>query len=248
MLSAFSNYFYAMFTSNLIESQTNQVTMNDIECSPDVLRDLINYAYCGSININVNNVQSLLQLASLLQINEIVAACSDYMETQLDYTNCINIYYFAQLHNCLKLKQKCREFIDKNIDLIVNSINCDELLNLELDKLIELLESDDLNVKNEEIIVRIIFNWLLFDFEKRFDQCDSVFRLIRFRFLPMDFQIDEFLGNQSMNSYESNKENGSLKNVLEIFKRIHEQNRYAESRKRAGNYRILFSYSDNILL
>lgn len=66
VLSAFSPYFQAMFSSNLLEAQTNRVYMPNIEHK--TLYDVVNYAYSGSISLNVNNVQSVFQLASLFQV------------------------------------------------------------------------------------------------------------------------------------------------------------------------------------
>jgi hypothetical protein len=65
VLSAFSPYFQAMFSSNLIENQTNRVFMPNVDFK--TLHEMINYAYSGRITLNINNVQSLFQLASLFQ-------------------------------------------------------------------------------------------------------------------------------------------------------------------------------------
>ena len=66
VLSAFSPYFQAMFSSNLIEARTNRVFLPNTDLK--ALNDVINYAYSGSIYLNVNNAQSVFQLASLFQV------------------------------------------------------------------------------------------------------------------------------------------------------------------------------------
>ena len=66
VLSAFSPYFQAMFSSNLLETKTNRVFLPNVDLK--TLNDVVNYAYCGSIYLNVNNVQAIFQLSSLFQV------------------------------------------------------------------------------------------------------------------------------------------------------------------------------------
>ena len=220
-----------MFTSNLIEAQTNQVVMNEVE-SPQLLRDLINYAYCGSININVNNVQNLLTLSSLLQITEVVDACSEYMETQLDHLNCINLFYFSTIHNCLKLRQKCKEFIEKHFNLIY--IN-DDLVKLDVRQVIELLDSDDLNIDNEELIIKLVFKWLLHDLNERYNFKDELFKLIRVNLIENEqFSIEKFLNENTLIANDVNKEN--LDECFKNFKVYFNENIFVRSKKRAGKF------------
>ncbi len=97
VLSAFSPYFKAMFSSNLIETKTNKVNMSQTDYS--TLNDVVNYAYCGSIHLNVNNVQSLFSLASLLQVSDLLDACSDFMVANLDVYNSIDVYSLSKRYS-----------------------------------------------------------------------------------------------------------------------------------------------------
>jgi hypothetical protein len=204
--------------------------MNEIE-SPQILRDIINYAYCGSINININNVQNLLTLSSLLQINELVDACSEYMEQHLDYINVINLFYFSTMHNCLKLKQKCKEFIDKYFDFIYSN---DDLLKLDSDQLIELLDSDDLNIENEEIIIKIVFKWIFHDLNKRYVFQEDLFKLIRLNLIENKrFEIEIFLNENNLKCCE-NEDVDIFKDCLKSFEEYYTQNISMRYKKRAG--------------
>ena len=93
VLAAFSPYFSAMFSSNFIENQTNKVFMPNTELAS--LEQIINYAYSGSINMNISNIQCIFSLASLLQVTELLNACTDYMHSNLDASNAIGVYHFV---------------------------------------------------------------------------------------------------------------------------------------------------------
>lgn len=66
VLSSFSPYFKAMFTTGLAETDQDLVTLNGVEAG--MMAGLIEYAYTGEITINKHNVQNLLSAANLLEV------------------------------------------------------------------------------------------------------------------------------------------------------------------------------------
>ena len=73
VLAACSSYFYAMFTSDLVESRQKVITMKDIDAS--VIQMLVDFAYTGKLDVNVENVQTILSTASLVQFHEVRDLC-----------------------------------------------------------------------------------------------------------------------------------------------------------------------------
>lgn len=195
VLSAFSSYFLAMFSSNLTENKTNQVYMPNTDFA--TLNSIINYAYTGSIDLNVNNVQNIFSLGSLLCLKEIVEACSAYMLSQLDVNNALEVYCFA-LHQMSSpgLVAKSKEFINRNI---VEIFKTNEFLLVDNVELVyELFSSDDLNVQCEELVMQSIKNWIDFDFEKRKDHFDIIFSTIRLVHVDEKFMKDFYSENKKL--------------------------------------------------
>jgi kelch-like protein 18 len=62
-------YFRAMFTSDMIESKQNEITLKGLE--PDAVEAMINFAYTGRIIINVGNVQSIMLCSSFLHVTKV---------------------------------------------------------------------------------------------------------------------------------------------------------------------------------
>ncbi|XP_078033559.1 kelch-like protein 5 isoform X2 [Augochlora pura] len=81
VLSAGSEYFAAMFTSSLKESDQEEIEM--VEVDGDALWALICYCYTGCIAIRDDSVETLLATARLLQINPVVKACCQFLRNQL---------------------------------------------------------------------------------------------------------------------------------------------------------------------
>ena len=66
VLAACSDYFCAMFTSDMAESQNSEVTLQGL--SADIMEVLLDFIYTESVKVSVENVQALLPAACLLQL------------------------------------------------------------------------------------------------------------------------------------------------------------------------------------
>lgn len=189
VLAAISPFFRAMFTSALTESRQEMVRLHEVD--PVSVNLLIDYAYTGKLEIDKNNVQNLLAAASLFQVIPVHSACAKFMETQLDISNCIGIYYFATVHDCLDLKVKAREHVEKNF---IEVSHGEEFLALTADKMAGLLTSNELNVEKEETVYEALVRWVCFDEENRISHLKTLLPFIRFGLLDSHF-IREHIKN-----------------------------------------------------
>ncbi len=144
VLACISRYFRTMFTSDMKECKNEKITINDID--DHALVSLINFAYTAKIKITVDNVQSLLYASSILQVETVANACSDFMKSHLDPPNCIGVYTFAEQHGRQELMRKVDQYIQ---DHFLDVVECDEFMSISPKHLISLVESPDLNVENE---------------------------------------------------------------------------------------------------
>ncbi|XP_063443616.1 kelch-like protein diablo [Mytilus trossulus] len=174
VLSAFSQYFRAMFGGGLAESQQRKVSLNGVE--PAMVQTLIDYGYTSEVVITRQNVQSLLSAANLLEIIPVKEACCLYLEKNMDELNCVGIHCFAELHSCSELQQKSKVYILHHFQSVWQH---EEFLELTKVKLVEILSDDDLNIDNEEIVYHAAIQWLDHDVGNRRNGFESVLECVR---------------------------------------------------------------------
>ena len=106
---------------------------------------LIDFCYTSSIVVEENNVQTLLPAACLLQLAEIQDVCCEFLKRQLDPSNCLGIRAFADTHACRELLRIADKFTQHNFQEVMDH---EEFLLLPLSQLIDIISSDELNVRS----------------------------------------------------------------------------------------------------
>lgn len=162
VLAACSNYFKAMFTSDMKEKSKNQIKLSGL--SPATLESLVIYTYTSEIQITKSNVQSLLQAADLLQFTSVKKACEQFLVRHLDIANCLGMHSFAEYHACSELERESRRILLSRFGEVWQQ---DEFLEISSKKLQFILTRKNLSVWKEEAAIEAILKWIVYDVDKR---------------------------------------------------------------------------------
>ncbi|EDW39735.1 GL15763 [Drosophila persimilis] len=181
VLASCSPYFYAMFTS-FEESRQARITLQSVDAR--ALELLINYVYTSTVEVNEDNVQVLLTAANLLQLTDVRDACCDYLQTQLDASNCLGIREFADLHACVELLNYAETYIEEHFNDV---IQFDEFLNLSHEQVINLIGNDRISVPNEERVYECVIAWLRYDVPMREQFTSALMEHVRLPFLSKEY-------------------------------------------------------------
>ncbi|KAJ8321923.1 hypothetical protein KUTeg_000394 [Tegillarca granosa] len=87
VLCGCSPYLRAMFTIGMLESDQDKVEIQGLEAW--AMERLIDFMYTSTIEISVDNVQGLLQGASLLGLQQLRKICATFLQSQLTASNCL---------------------------------------------------------------------------------------------------------------------------------------------------------------
>ncbi|XP_002160977.2 kelch-like protein 5 [Hydra vulgaris] len=186
IISSLCSYFSAMFRNELSESQQQVVTINNVD--PDALEALINYAYTSKIEIRVDNVENILASACLLQVTDVRDACCTFMKSQLHPSNCLGIRAFADAHACEQLFDIANSYVKDNFGDVARN---QEFLLLNSEQLVEILQSDELNVLKEDDVFHALSLWVNHNPDSRKNQLHKVLPAVRLALLSPQFLIDE---------------------------------------------------------
>ncbi|XP_060624148.2 kelch-like protein 6 [Anolis sagrei] len=162
VLAAASNYFRAMFCNDLKEKYEEKIVIKGVDA--ETMQILLDYTYTSKVLITKENVQKILEAASLFQFLRMVEACSNFLNEALHPENCVGILRLADTHSLETLKQHVKNYIIQNFTQV---LNYDEFLELPLDVLYCMLKSDDLCVTEEAQVFETVISWVRYKLAER---------------------------------------------------------------------------------
>ncbi|XP_016655849.1 kelch-like protein 2 [Acyrthosiphon pisum] len=175
VLMAASPYFRAMFKSRKI-GKTGNNAVNIKKLDSTILELLLDYIYTGEIMVTKENVQVLLLGANLLQLDFVSGTCTEFLQKQLDASNCLSIRRFADLHNCTELLSSSETFIKKHFLDVVKSV---DFLSLSSEDVVKMISCNDLAVPLEENVFECVIKWVKHDLDQRKDFLPELMEHVR---------------------------------------------------------------------
>ena len=186
VLSAFSPYFRAMFSSAMQEAKMDRIDIHEVDLPMFEL--LIDFAYSGRVTINEDNVKSLLATANFFEVLSVRDACCKYIGQHLNETNCISIFTVSDQHFCVNLRQKVKRFILANFEIVHIQ---PEFVSLGVDELVELLSDDQLCVTNEKDVFVALTSWFEHNKEDRREHFERAVDHVRFPLMSTAYLLCE---------------------------------------------------------
>ncbi|KAK7110160.1 kelch-like protein 10 isoform X2 [Littorina saxatilis] len=187
ILSACSPYFHAMFTNAGFETNQREVTLTGV--SPQIMVLIIDFAYTRASKVTAENVEQLLPAADQFHVIGLIKSCCDFLSRELSADNCIGIHRFAQTFFCHGLEKVAQRFLLQNFQTVYNVSN--EYLQLDVEEVCDVLESDQLNVRNEELVFDAVCRWVDFDPERRRGHMARLLKTIRLGLLTTQFFVEK---------------------------------------------------------
>ena len=191
ILASVSDYFKAMFMGEMLESRQMEVNMQNID--ENVMENIIKYAYNGKISFNIENVQSILYAASMLLIENVANACSDFMKEHLHPDNCVEVHAFAMLHNQEKLIKYAQDFFIENFVEVSQRPN---FATVSPDVIQTLIGSDYLNVSNEIEVYEALMKWIESDVENRKSHLPSLISKLRLSQIETHYLMEKVASHE----------------------------------------------------
>ena len=182
VLAANSDYFYAMFTDGMKESNQEVIELKDESITPDALKIVIDSIYTGDLHVSEENVFEVLAAADHLQVTSVVQQCCDLLLTELvnlrfDFETYSRIWEIAYSHGLRDLQEAAECNMAKMYKDVCES---EEFLShIGADQLLGLLGRDDLSAPSETFVFKSVMKWIKYKKEERMAVAGKVIGAVR---------------------------------------------------------------------
>lgn len=201
ILSASSDYFFAMFNGNMKERNQREITITGVD--KDSMKVIMGFIYTGEIILDWSNVEPILQGANLMLVQSVKDACSRFLESRLNVKNCLGIQSLAETYACQKLWTVTNTFIFQNFPHVAEN---EEFLNLDEKQIQVLLQSDEISVENEEKVYEALVGWINYDRENRREFFPVLMEDVRLPLVSPYYLVDVVENEELFNSSPRCKE------------------------------------------
>ena len=185
VLAAASSYFEAMFVGEFAEPEGQPIYVEEVD--EEALVALVDFAYTARIKLTDRNVYFVFEAADLFQFSGLKAACFKFFKQQMNRSNCIRTWLFAESHNCTELLDAALKFVECNFPDIVHGR---EFLDIEqVDVISKLVSLEDIAITSEEQVYEAVLRWIHYDVDKRKEHAVEVFKNVRFPSMSRDYLL-----------------------------------------------------------
>ena len=209
VLAANSDYFYAMFTNGMKESNQEVIELKDKNFKSNALKIILDSIYNGDLHVTEENVFEVLAAADHLQVATVVQQCCDFLEKafvqlRLDMQNYCLLCTIADRHGLKDLQEAAERKMASTFKDICES---EEFLSIiDTDQLVTLLSRDDLNALSETFVFKSVMQWIKHKKEERLALAAKVIGAVRLGLVDIRVVIEELNTEEMQRDPEIHKQ------------------------------------------
>ena len=194
VLAANSDYFHAMFTNGMKESNQEVIELKEENISALGFKIVMDSIYSGELLVNKENVLEVLTTANHLQMANIVRQCCDFLYKEIiqgciDIQTYLHLLAFADLHGLGDLKEAAQR---KMASLYREVCESEEFLShISADQFLNLLSRDDLSAPSETFVFKSVMQWIKCKKEERMTVAAKVIGAVRLGLVDTKDVVEE---------------------------------------------------------
>ena len=154
VLVAISEYFRLICDVGSADVDINVLELNT---TSDIVKDVLQFIYKGTINIHDDNIESLIAQSINMKLHQLTQQCIDFMEKNLSIDNVIQYHECSMSLQHEPLSMITRVYIKNNCAQLLSTGN---LTKLRIDTLKPLLSHMNTDGVEERIKLDIILQWM----------------------------------------------------------------------------------------
>ena len=190
VLCAASPFFYNAFNTDMKEKEEGVIRLKDT--NKVLMEQVLEFLYTGHVDINVNNAFDLMSIADYFLITGLKYLSSKFIQETFCVSNCIMAYYSSVKYHCSELQEAARRFIFANFMHVART---EDFLSLSAEEVEEWISSNEVVIKDEEEIFRVILRWTEKAVNRKQSFC-TLFRHLRCLYIPLNYLVTVILQHE----------------------------------------------------
>nr|XP_057924828.1 kelch-like protein 33 [Doryrhamphus excisus] len=175
ILATSSDYFRGMFTSGMKESRQNHVVLT-LEEAPE-FGALIGSCYHGYLPLSWDCVFETACTALRFQFQSAIFLCLRFMRQEMGADSCLDVASFAEAYEMSELQEEANDYVLRNFLEVSTNV---KFMDLQAEKLLDLICSDGLCVPSELVVFRAVVSWVEADPDERLGHAGHLMNGVRF--------------------------------------------------------------------
>lgn len=189
VLAAGSPYFRSMFTSRMKEESSTEIDLSEslLIDNHASFKHILDYLYCGEIDITVDSAEDVLRVADFLLLEEVKDYCRQFFLQygNLNLSNSICIAFLAEHHNLPEVAHVAKAIVKSRFHDYL--IFCEELLEVPEACLKRLLQDQSVTrFTSSDSLARGILRWIHHDHNERKHSLSSLLNHVSLQCISCD--------------------------------------------------------------
>ena len=144
---------------------------------------IVQFAYKQAVDLRFDNVELIIRVVDFFGAAGLLKLCYEFIQQELCIENAVNIWKFSRTGAHKSLENAALRFLLANFQQVMRF--SEELrTQLQAHDLDELLASDQLNVRHEEMVFEVVVGWVNEDRSRRSRHLFPLLCRVRFGLLP----------------------------------------------------------------
>jgi leucine-zipper-like transcriptional regulator 1 len=128
-----------MLTGEYMESRATEIVIGDVRYAAFI--QVLEYVYSDEVEVTPEIAMELFQAADRFGLERLKRICENCMIASITIDSAANVFYAADIHNAVSLKQKALNFILKHFDEVSRTPSFEEVIRNNVDLIFEILRS-----------------------------------------------------------------------------------------------------------
>ena len=133
------SYFRALFLGSMKESTMETIRIEQV--SHPIFLQVLEYLYTDQLRIPLESAMDLFEAADLFCIPRLKTMCEKRMLQSINVENAASIFYAADMHSAMALRQKAKKYILSHFEAVSKTLCFEDMGRRNIDLVFELLQS-----------------------------------------------------------------------------------------------------------